>query len=727
MELVLSPVDVKQPEVYLPATKELHVAIASLSLGGAERIVLDWAERIYPRFRVHLIVLRNREKEWPVPPFVRVTRVGGIHLEERLKLVGKMLAWEQNPVCVCHLLNGKERRALASAGVTVIPVLHNAKSGWAEDPCELIGSPYVIAVSDACAKDLRDEEWKGSIEIIRHIPKVRQYPSNIHEEVRRIWNIPKDAIVIGMLGAVKPQKNYPLALKIFKSFLEKQDAYLVIMGGPVNTSVGLETWKEVVGQVNELGIRNNVAMPGFVPDATRFLPACDVILNTSHYEGLSIATLEALLSDVPVVASKVGGQGEIPHDSLILLSPDEKKEVWVSALEMALHQKVQKPIWADFPSYRLWTLAGLSSDVSYSKKTLFVTANLSSGGAQRSLVNLTKSLVGKLSFEVMVAGKSSIQDFFEELTASGVRVMSAGKKWDVFDYSEVIIDKIVREGFGTVCFWNVDPRIKLLLVKALGFSHVRFVEVSPGAHAFEEMAQTDNFQEFAAFDEKQFLERIDMFVHKWDALPPAGCENKTITIRNGVRECDFPKEDYAIHGAPKVVVSGRIAPSKFLVEIITAMKLLWNRIPDAELHIIGGVERYHQEYFDEILKLAGDDNRIKFYGPQTNVLELLPKFDAYVVLGENQGCPNALLEALSVGLPSIGNDDGGTGEQIIDRETGILLQGTDPAPLAKALENILLARVFAEKVGRSGRKHILRVFSMKQMTDKYEALLSNEK
>ena len=43
------------------------------------------------------------------------------------------------------------------------------------------------------------------------------------------------AAVIGMIGAVKAQKNYVRALQILKALHEHKDAYLVILGGPVNT------------------------------------------------------------------------------------------------------------------------------------------------------------------------------------------------------------------------------------------------------------------------------------------------------------------------------------------------------------------------------------------------------------------------------------------------------------------------------------------------------------
>ena len=56
------------------------------------------------------------------------------------------------------------------------------------------------------------------------------------------------------------------------------------------------------------------------------------------------------------------------------------------------------------------------------------------------------------------------------------------------------------------------------------------------------------------------------------------------------------------------------------------------------------------------------------------------------------GLPNALLEAMMVGLPVVGNDDGGTGEQIINKVTGLLIPEPAPALLASALKQVLFDR-----------------------------------
>ncbi len=721
MNIVLDSHGVVQPPAYERKAKELSVVIASLSLGGAEKIVLDWANRIYPSWKVHLIVLRDRTEEWRVPAFVRVTRVGGKYSAQDLRKIGKEIAHSGNPVCVCHLLSEKERNALAEGGAVVVPVLHNARDGWPEDSATLRGAPYTITVSESCEQDLREDGFTDPVTVIRHIPSVRDYHTETRTHYRREWRIPQDAFLIGMIGAVKHQKNYHFALKVLQALLMKQDAYLAIVGGPVNTPQGFPLWQEVVKEAERIGVIHRLAMPGFVHDAAHCLPTFDVMLNTSHYEGMSIATLEAIQSKTPIIASKVGGQGEVAAEGLHLIEQGSEVDVWVNAILKAREQELEEPSWAHFPSYRLWTLAGLARPFVKSEKLLFVTANLNSGGAQRSLVNLSKAIKGKIPFEIMIAGTSTSTHFFDDLSRSRVKVTAASKEWNSFSFAESLIEKICTERIGTVVFWNVDPRVKLLLGKMLSFTKVRFIDVSPGNFLYEEMDDEQEFQKFIAYSQGDFYGRLDAFVMKYHDESISECDHKKIVIRNGISRAKNIKRDYSLSSVPRVVMCGRIAPTKFVIEVIDAMKLVRQSLPTAELHIFGAAEHLHAAYNEEVIRSVGDEagSAVIFHGPDFDVVSRMHEFDAYVVLGKNQGCPNALMEALSVGMPSVANNDGGTREQVIHESTGLLVETCDPEELSSALVRILSDRTLAQRLGNAGRKHIELNFSIELMAAQY--------
>ncbi|HMF96245.1 MAG TPA: glycosyltransferase [Vicinamibacterales bacterium] len=716
---------VAQPPLVGIDAPELTVAIASLALGGAERIVLDWAARVQPAWRVHVIVLRDHAHEWPVPPGVRLTRLTGTDVPVALMDIGRRIAHSDSPVCVCHLLTSAERAALCEGGAFVVPVVHNAREGWIEDAAALAGTSQVIAVSNAAAADLRRHGCDATISVIRHIPKLRRFARDARVTWRRAWRIPADATLVGMIGAVKPQKNYPFAVRLLRRLLDNRDVYLTIVGGPVGRH-GREAWSAVLDAMTETGVRGRLAMPGFIADAAASLPAFDVLLNTSHYEGTSIASLEALVNGVPVVASRVGGQGELGSDGLTLVDKNAPLGEWASAVSAALEMRPSYPAWAGFPSFRLWTLAQLARPTPRNDRVLFVTANLNAGGAQRSLVNLAAALRA-VRFEIAVTGDSTAEYFFDALRTSGINVYRTAASRDPFDHAERIVARVCAEQIGTVCFWNVDPKIKLLVTKALDFTNVALVDVSPGPSSFDEMRRTAEFGRTIAFAERDFYQRLDRTVLKYDTPAPRGCADKISVIPNGVPPPARVKASYDIAAVPRVVVNGRIAPTKFLVEVVNAMAIVRRAIPTAELHLLGGAEPRHADYAAAVRAAAGEDldRTVFLHGASGDSVDRLADFDLLVVLGRDQGSPNALLEAMAAGLPCIANDDGGTGEQIRHEDTGLLLQDRTAETLAPAIVRLLSDRTLAGRLGCAGRMHALRSFSMDEMVARYTTLFGS--
>ena len=81
-----------QPPLLEQERHELTVLVGGLALGGAERIVIDWAARVHAARPVHIVVLRDHAHEWETPPGVRVTRLGGVDLDAKLTHVGRDVA-----------------------------------------------------------------------------------------------------------------------------------------------------------------------------------------------------------------------------------------------------------------------------------------------------------------------------------------------------------------------------------------------------------------------------------------------------------------------------------------------------------------------------------------------------------------------------------------------------------------------------------------------------------
>src|SRR5262245_44435393 len=502
-----------QPPLLDAGRPAVTAAVASLALGGAERIVLDWAARCATQYRVRLLVLRNARAEWPVPRGVEVMRLPGNVVERELEQCGAEIAAGGNPVVLCHLLTAAERAALARGGACAVPVLHNAAAGWPEAAETLSNAPWVISVSRRAKQELHAAGCRAPCAVIHHVPRTPVPHPDARRKWRARWDLPGDAGVLGMIGAVKPQKSYTRALRVLAAMLEHRDAWLTIIGGPAGRD-GMLAWGAVLAQARRLGVENRLRLPGYVQSATDCLPAFDALLNTSRYEGLSIATLEALAAKLPVVASDVGGQGELPAPGLTLVPFDAPVGEWVRAVNAALVSRPALPAWRDFPTHHLWTLFQLLRPYAVRPGVLFVTANLNAGGAQRSLHNLAIGLNEKLRCEIVICGNSSSDYFSTRLQREGVTVYRSAATRNCFDHVIAIVRSVVAGCYGTVCFWNVDAKVKLLVAKALTVTGAKLIDVSPGGYMDEEMRATQAFQQAIAFSAGEYYAGLTRLVLK---------------------------------------------------------------------------------------------------------------------------------------------------------------------------------------------------------------------
>src|SRR5262249_43128352 len=103
-------------------------------------------------------------------------------------------------------------------------------------------------------------------------------------------------------------------------------ARIVLVGDGPRT----EAWKALA---RELGVEDAVSFPGRVEKAAPFLEAADVYVAPSHFEGISLALLEAMAWRLPVVVSDVPGNRDTVVDGVTgVLYPLNDVEKLVGAI-----------------------------------------------------------------------------------------------------------------------------------------------------------------------------------------------------------------------------------------------------------------------------------------------------------------------------------------------------------------------------------------------------------
>jgi glycosyltransferase involved in cell wall biosynthesis len=152
-----------------------------------------------------------------------------------------------------------------------------------------------------------------------------------------------------------------------------------------------------------------------------------------------------------------------------------------------------------------------------------------------------------------------------------------------------------------------------------------------------------------------------------------------------------------------IVTVGRLSAAKNHALLIEAFGDVADQFPEINLRIYGtGV--LADTLREEINKLHLSE-RVFLMGTTDHVEDVLADAKVFVLSSDHEGMPNALMEAMAMGVPSIATDCpcGGPRMLIRDKENGFLFPVGDRHVLAELLAELLLDEEKRERVGEAAR------------------------
>lgn len=163
----------------------------------------------------------------------------------------------------------------------------------------------------------------------------------------------------------------------------------------------------------------------------------------------------------------------------------------------------------------------------------------------------------------------------------------------------------------------------------------------------------------------------------------------------------------------KYIVSvGRLSTQKNQLLLLKAFRKVMEELPGYELRIYGeesesGVKAFLSDYIKE----NGMQGHVRFMGQSSHLEEEISDASLFVLSSDYEGLPNALIEAMALGVPVISTDCpcGGPGELIEDGISGCLVPVGDEDRMADVMLRLLNNPSSAEEMGRKGRKIIEKV------------------
>lgn len=185
-------------------------------------------------------------------------------------------------------------------------------------------------------------QYLDKIKIIPNGIDLEEFQLNYtKEECREKLDLPLEDRIILFFGYLTPYKGPDNLLKAFREILEKHPDTTLVFAG--NGEMG-EMLKK---QARQWNIQDNVIFSGFIEKEKRALyyNSADIycLPSTMSTECYPLAILEAMASQVPVIASKIGGIPDIIEDKVNgLLVPPKDEEKLEDALMLLLENQKKR-------------------------------------------------------------------------------------------------------------------------------------------------------------------------------------------------------------------------------------------------------------------------------------------------------------------------------------------------------------------------------------------------
>jgi glycosyltransferase involved in cell wall biosynthesis len=371
-------------------------------------------------------------------------------------------------------------------------------------------------------------------------------------------------------------------------------------------------------------------------------------------------------------------------------------------------------------------------------RILHIIPTLDQAGAEKQLALLCAHLP-RDEFDLHVCALTRGGPWQDALQQSGVPVTVIGKKWKLDPAALLRLYRLLRT-------WSPDlVHTWIFAANCYGRCAARWANV-PHIVASERCVDQWKTWHELAFD-RYLARRTDAIVvnshgtrhfYAQHGIP----RDKFIVIPNAIEVPDSPPADYnpldhnranhnlsSLHPRPwrsqfhipeqarLIVAIGRLWPQKRIKDLIWAADLLKGVRTDTHLLIVGdGPQRALLERYRRVVQI---EDLVHFAGHRDDVAAILRDASCFWLASGYEGQSNALMEAMSIGVPVVATDITGNRELVQHDQSGFLVPVGDSAAFARRTQQILNDPALAARLGAAARKTMAEQFRVDTMVQHY--------
>lgn len=354
------------------------------------------------------------------------------------------------------------------------------------------------------------------------------------------------------------------------------------------------------------------------------------------------------------------------------------------------------------------------------KKLFLYIDSMQFGGAQRVMINLAEYLVNE-NCEVFL-----INDIVPDTDAPEYEIDGRIKRYYLDEgndgsqnknlYRIKRLRKMINSDQPDVVLSFLGPPNIRMLVATLGLKCRKIVSV-----------RNDPYREYGSGIRRLIARMIFLFADgcvfqtkEAASYFPIAVQNKSRIIVNPVNEKFY---HVAWTGEKKeIAVVGRLQPQKNPLLALEAFHLIERQFPEFKI-VFYGDEELKNSINAKAVEYAIAD-RVIIYGKATDIENKLAASALYLLSSDFEGMPNALLEAMAVGVPAISTDCpcGGPRTVVQDKSQGILVPCGDAVKMAEAMRTILYDEEMQKIMSINEKKRALD-FQKEKVMKQWESFL----
>ena len=331
------------------------------------------------------------------------------------------------------------------------------------------------------------------------------------------------------------------------------------------------------------------------------------------------------------------------------------------------------------------------------KTIAFYIGSLGRGGAERVIVNLAQFFVGeeydvylvtkereKTEYDVPVGVTRIVADITEQ-EQGNFRAFNLARR----------ICKLRR-------IWReISPNIIVSFIRknnlmAIASSRGMKIPVIVSIRSNPARELQGKFFKQLSFFMFRFADGIVMQTTQAKEYLPHSLQHKAVIMPNSIQEKVINSEVSTVR-KKEIVSVGRIDANKNQIMLIKAFETIRDDYPEWSLHLYGDGE------MESDLRSKYECDSIVFHGSSSHVIDDIKDSSVFVLTSRQEGMPNALIEAMALGLACISTNCpcGGPAELISDGENGMLIKVDDETALVNRLRLLLADEELRKTLGNN--------------------------